>query len=58
MGTTDRAAEDDAGRTEEVSVGVPGDRDLDKGELTDQARAEMKRNLEDLGYKAKDAVTT
>jgi uncharacterized protein YjbJ (UPF0337 family) len=37
---------------------VTGDRDVEKGGLTDQARDEMKRNLEDLGYKAKDAVTT
>jgi hypothetical protein len=58
MGTTDKAAEDDTGPTEEVPVVVTGDRDVEKGGLTDQARDEMKRNLEDLGYKAKDAVTT
>jgi len=57
MSTKDRTAEDDTGKTKEAAGSVTGDRDLKKEEITDQARTEMKRSLENAGYKVKDAVT-
>jgi hypothetical protein len=49
MSTKHRAAEDDADRAKEAVDRVT--------QVTDQDGAEMQKNLENAGYKAKDAVT-
>jgi len=59
MGTKDRASNrtDAKGQTEEAVGRITGNRDLKNEDTTEQAKAEMKKNLEDAGYKVKDAVT-
>jgi uncharacterized protein YjbJ (UPF0337 family) len=55
--TASNRAQDAKDRVKEAAGTITGDRDLkNKGKL-DQAKAEMKKNLEDAGYKVKDAVT-
>jgi uncharacterized protein YjbJ (UPF0337 family) len=54
MSVNSRAAEDDRGRTKEAAGRVIGDCDLEEKGLTDQNRAEMKKNLEYAGYTVKD----
>jgi uncharacterized protein YjbJ (UPF0337 family) len=56
MSVNSRAAEDDTGRTKEAACSVIGDCDLEEKRLTDQDRAEMKKNLEYAGYTVKDDV--
>jgi uncharacterized protein YjbJ (UPF0337 family) len=60
MGTKDRAAnraQDAKDRVKEAADSITGNRDLkDKG-VTDEAKAGMKKNLEDAGYIVKDAAT-
>jgi uncharacterized protein YjbJ (UPF0337 family) len=54
MSTKDRASnrdQDAKGRVEEAAGTIRGNRDLEKKGVTDQAKAEMKKNLEDAGYK-------
>jgi uncharacterized protein YjbJ (UPF0337 family) len=50
-------AQDAKGRVKEAAGSVTGNRDLENKGKTDQAKAEMKKNLEDAGYKVQDAVT-
>jgi uncharacterized protein YjbJ (UPF0337 family) len=60
MSTKDRAsnrAQDAKGRLKEAAGSIACNRDLKNKGVTDQAKAEMKKNLEDAGYKVKDAVT-
>jgi uncharacterized protein YjbJ (UPF0337 family) len=57
MSTKRRAVKDDAGKTKEAAGRVTDNRDLKTKGLTDQDRAEMKKSLENAGYKVKDAVT-
>ena len=60
MSNKDRAsnrAQDAKGRVKEAAGSITGNRDLENKGKTDQAKAEMKKNLEDAGYKVQDAVT-
>jgi hypothetical protein len=57
MSTTDRASEGDTNGTKERAGGIIGTRDPPREELTDQDRADMKRTLEEAGYKVKDAIS-
>ena len=60
MSTEDRAsnrAQDAKGRIKEAAGIITGNRDLENKGKTDQAKAEMKKNLEDAWYKVQDAVT-
>jgi uncharacterized protein YjbJ (UPF0337 family) len=60
MSTKDRAlnrAQDAKDRVKEAAGTITDNRDLKNKGVTDQAKAEMKKNLEDAGYKVKDAVT-
>jgi uncharacterized protein YjbJ (UPF0337 family) len=50
-------AQDAKGRVKEAAGSITGNRDLENEGVTDQAKAEMKKNLEDAGYKVKGAVT-
>ena len=59
MSTQDRAsnrAQDAKGRVKEAAGGITGNRDLKNKGVTDQAKADMKKSLEDAGYKVKGAV--
>ena len=62
MSTKDRAsngAQDPKGRVTKAVGGITGDGDLKNKSTTDQVKAGMKtakKNLEDAGYKVKDAV--
>jgi uncharacterized protein YjbJ (UPF0337 family) len=54
MSTKDGAsnrAQDAKGRVKEAAGTITGNRDLKKKGVTDHAKAEMKKNLEDAGYK-------
>ena len=60
MSAKDRAsnrAQDAKGRVKEAAGSITGDRDLKNQGVSDQAKAEMKKTLEDAGYKVKGAVT-
>jgi len=60
MSAKDRAsnrAQDAKGRVKEAAGSITGNRDLKNKGVTDQAKAEMKESLEDVGYKVKGAVT-
>jgi uncharacterized protein YjbJ (UPF0337 family) len=63
MSTKDRGsdgAQDPKGRVTKAVGSVTGNRDLENKSTTDQVKAGMKtakKNLEDAGYKVKDAVT-
>jgi uncharacterized protein YjbJ (UPF0337 family) len=63
MSTKDRAsnrAQDPKGRVTKAVGRITGNRDIENKTTTDQVKAGMKtagENLEDAGYKAKDAVT-
>jgi hypothetical protein len=52
-----KASEDDTSRTKEAANRTTNNRDPVKKGLSDQDRADMKKSLEDAGYKAKDVVT-
>ena len=56
MGAND-ATEDETGRTKADAGRFTGARDPSNEGLTDEDRAEMKKSLEDAGYKVKDVVT-
>jgi hypothetical protein len=57
MATENRSTVDDTSRTEKAAGRVASNREPKKEGLSDQDRAEMKKSLEDAGYKVKDAVT-
>ena len=60
MSTKDRAsngAQDARGRVKEAEGSLTANRDLKNKGVTDQAKADMKKSLEDAGYKVKGAVT-
>jgi hypothetical protein len=52
MGTEDRASdtEDAEGRIQEPLSSITRNRDLKNEDTTEQAKAEMKKNLKDAGY--------
>jgi uncharacterized protein YjbJ (UPF0337 family) len=60
MSTKDRAsnrAQDAKGRVKEAAGRITGHHDLKNKGMTDQAKAGMKKSLEDAGYKVEGAAT-
>jgi uncharacterized protein YjbJ (UPF0337 family) len=61
VGATNRASnrtQDARDRIKEAVDRIMGNRNLRNDGITEQARAEMKQNLEDAGYKVSDALTS
>jgi uncharacterized protein YjbJ (UPF0337 family) len=60
MSATDRPSnrvQNAKGRVKEATGSITGNRDHKNKGVTDQAKAGMKKNLEDAGYSVKGAVT-